>query len=239
MVKTKHKPGGRFAPIVVDRLSAGDVRSFVFSDNAEAQRWFAKVFSADIRSATQEFARAWNRYRALADAIALEKRPAEVLLFVHTALNSILTSFHLLVSGYPVPSGNLMRQFAECVAMALMCADKSLNVFDRYVANRRQFPIHKALDLVTQERISRSLQKKLHLDKQGYSEFIQVMKFYDTLSHASAMTLGHTFMFSQMGGLVLGSQAEETCPVQARDSHVRTLSSRYSSSCRSSRASSG
>src|ERR1035437_10197554 len=173
MVKTKKKPGSKITPIVVDRLTATDVRSLVFSDNAEAQRWFAKFFSADIRSTTQEFARAWNRYRALADEIAQEKRPAEVLLFVHTALNSILTAFHLLVSGYPVPSGNLMRQFGECVAMALMCADKSLSVFDRYVGNRRQFPIHKALDLVTQERISRSLQKNLHLDKQGYSEFIR------------------------------------------------------------------
>lgn len=216
MPKKERKSSGRSGPTIVDRLSVTEMRELVFSDNDEAQAWFAKVFSADIRSTIRDLTDAWNRYRALADEIAEQKRPAEVLLFVHVALNSIFTALHLLVSGYAIPAGNLMRQYAESVAMAMLCADESLDVFERYTSNRQQYPTHKALDLITREKVSRTLQKSLHLDKQGYAGFVSTMKFYDNLSHASAITLGYTFMFSKMGGLILGAQADPKKHAQYR-----------------------
>jgi hypothetical protein len=191
-----------------------DTRALVFGDNAVAQDWFARVFSADVRQCIAAVTKAFNRYKDLSDTIALEKRPATVTLFVHAAVNSVLTSLHLFVSGFPIPAGQLMRHFAECIAMAMMCSDPSCGVYELYAADRRNYPVHKSLDLVTQQRISKALQKSLNMDKENYSKFAKFMKFYDHHSHASALTLGYSMVFTVAGGLVLGSQVDPSKKAQ-------------------------
>lgn len=192
----------------MDRLTSPITRALVFTDNHDAQVWFAKVFSRDLREIIAAFTKAFNNYKDLSDTIALEKRPATVLLFVHTAINSVLSSLHLFVSGFPVSAGQLMRHFAECVAMAMMCADKSCGVYEAYIQDRETYPVHKSLDLITQQKITRALQKSLGINKEAYARFARMMKFYDHHSHASAITLSYSFIFRESGGLVIGSQVD-------------------------------
>jgi len=61
----------------------------------------------------------------LDQAVGTNRRIATVT-FVCTATDSLIPSVQLLLSGMPIPSGNLMRQHAEATAMALLCSSPDL-----------------------------------------------------------------------------------------------------------------
>ncbi len=75
------------------------------------------------------------------------KRSATVLYFSYGALNNLVISLRLLVSGYLASSGNLMRGFAEATAMMLLCSHPSINTLNQFWKNPNQFSMHNALDL--------------------------------------------------------------------------------------------
>jgi hypothetical protein len=103
-----------------------------------------------------------------------------------------------------------MRQFAEASAMAMLCADPTNGVFEKYQADRRHYPVHKSLDLVTTKRVAPSLQNLLGMDRERFQQFARDMRLFDHHSHASALSLSYLVMFTKRGGLVLGSQVDPT-----------------------------
>ena len=200
-----------------DVLKPSDVRALVFNTNAEPQAWFAKTFAGEIKRAIATLTVTFNEYRALGARVFEGEREATVMLFIHAAVNSLITSLHLFVSGLPIPAGQLMRHFAESIAMAMLCADTSLNVYEKYALNRRDFAVHKSLDMILRKDVAKSLAQSLRLDNEGYQKFAKVMRFYDNHSHASALTLAFSMMFSADGGLIVGSQVDPTKRDQYRN----------------------
>lgn len=179
--------------------SEADILAVVFSDHSRVRQQFRERLKPEIDEAISALAGAYRAYRRLEALIRLDKRAAYVLAFAYTALNSLLTSLHLLISGLPLPSGNLMRHYGEAIAMALLCSHPEINTYELLEQNSNSFAFHKSLDVVNRERN----RKLLEIDGPGWESFMEITAFYDRFSHASLFAVFAQFMFGQPGSLSL------------------------------------
>jgi hypothetical protein len=87
-----------------------ELRATVLDDNAEVRSLFEKHLGPEVNEALLGIASGYRGYRELEDKVVLDERAAYLEAHAFTALNSLITSTHLLVSGMIAPSGNMMRQ---------------------------------------------------------------------------------------------------------------------------------
>lgn len=182
--------------------SKADVRGLILSNHDSVRAQFVAQFGQEIDLIAANLADVLNGYRELDNSVGKNRRVAMVTAFVYAAANSLLTSSQLLVSGMLIPSGHLMRQHAEAVAMALLCSSPKLDVFERMDKNPKTFPVHESLTMVSRKR---SLQA-LAIDGKPWQEFVNISRFYDDLSHPSVLAVYSQFMFSNRGWLILGGE---------------------------------
>ena len=184
------------------RLSRAEIKAIVFSDNSNVHARFAAECGTEIDECIDQFTKTYGQFKDLEEKIRQDKRTATVLLFLYTAIDNVLTSLHLLISGFLAPSGNLMRHFAEAAAMALLCSHPKIDTFDRFYENPGKFPMHKVLDLVSRKKNV----DLLGLNKGGWEQFKEATRFYDKFSHASALSTASKLVFSTPGGLAMGGE---------------------------------
>jgi hypothetical protein len=182
-----------------------DVRALILSNHDSVRGQFVAQFGNEIDLISTNLADVLNRYRDLDNAVGKNRRIAMVTAFVYAAANSLLTSSQLLVSGMLIPSGHLMRQHAEAVAMALLCSSPKLDVFERMDKSPKTFPVHESLTMVGRKR---SIQA-LNIDGKAWQEFVNITKFYDDLSHPSVLAVYSQFMFAKRGWLILGGEFDQ------------------------------
>lgn len=148
----------------------------------------------------EETFKAYKAYKAIDDICSGDKRKSYVAGFLFSALNNLVSSFHLLISGFLVPSGNLMRQYFEAASVAILLSKKELRFFERLEKEGRKFPSHKALGYV-----GRHL-SKFNIRRNNWNEFERLYKFFDPHSHASPFSLAAACIdFSLIGNMFLGS----------------------------------
>jgi hypothetical protein len=176
------------------------VRATVFDDNAEVRSLFEKHLGPEVKEALLRIASGYRAYRELEDRVVLDLRAAYVEAYAFTALNSLITSTHLLVSGMIVPSGNMMRQYGEAIAMALLCSEPKLKVYERLKAAPKKYPVHKCIYLLGNKKV----QGTLGLNPKELAKFQRLSKFFGNYSHVSQLGLGSQFIFSKPGWLGLG-----------------------------------
>jgi hypothetical protein len=181
------------------------MRRIIVGSEPEVAEQYQRHFRAETDLAIKILAEAYSEFQRLGRQVAQEPRCATVQLFVHVSINSVVTSMHHLVHGYPIASGNMMRHFTEAIAMAMLCADERTGVYARYQANRAHFDVDSASDLLTRKVNKKFLTQSLGFDSDAWSTVRKQVKLYNKLSHASGPALGYQFLFDVTGGLVLGA----------------------------------
>jgi len=175
------------------------MRTLIISDHAHVRERFLEEFSGEIDEITATLTQAYSAYRRLEDKVRLDDRSAHVQAFAFTALNSLITSTNLLLSGLQLPSGNLMRQYGEASAMALLCSHPSIDVLARMRKDPHSFPYQNAIEIVGRKRNRRLL----GLKAPEWKTFGNIGKFYDRFSHASFFAIASQTMFGQPGMLIV------------------------------------
>ena len=156
-------------------------------------------------------------------------RSHRVYLFVHAAFNSVVSSTGLLVEGYPLASGHLMRHFGEATAMAMFCADPQSRVLEEFDQRPSEYRVDKSVDRVRRSGVSKRLRSLLGLDQDRWREFADITEFYDDFSHATAFSLAFHVTLSQPELLIVGAhfddakQAEIVTELKRRRSALDTL----------------
>jgi hypothetical protein len=182
-----------------------EVREMILGEPLATIAEFRSRFKKDL----EQFLKSWHRLYALLTSRAVEWQPGErrtaVATFLHSAAYSLNASAFVLVRGLPSPFGNLMRQYGEATAMALLCADPATGVLELYVADKKNYPYRKALQRVEESRTSAKLAKSLGLDAAAWASFKRITKFYDQHSHLSVITMGFAQRLSKENpGAVIG-----------------------------------
>jgi hypothetical protein len=100
----------------------------------------------------------------------------------------------------------MLRQHTEALAMALLCLDTTSGVFEQFVAEPAAYPVHKAPDRLRQARRAAALRRLIGFDTKAWAKILELTELYDSLSHASALSLAHTQLLGTENQTILGGE---------------------------------
>jgi hypothetical protein len=178
------------------------ISEFVLYGDKETKNHFIQNFGTEIEQFIKSIPQVYERITKLESTVPQTMRSAWAWMFLYYAFNNLVTSFHFLISGFIVPSGNLIRQYGESIAMALLCSHPLINVFDRFNSDPGKFPVHKALSIASQKQNARLL----NLNRGGWEGFQEITKWYDYYSHASPISIAHLHPFDKPDQMVIGCE---------------------------------
>lgn len=182
-----------------DELTKVDFRKLIFTSNTKVRKKFKEFFSHEIENFIEAVFVAFKAYKLFDEGCKGDEQKSWTAAFLFNAVSNLVNSFNLLISGYLVASGNLMRHFMESSAMAILVSSKGLGYFEEFAKGGNRFRVHKSLILV-----SRNL-SKLKVKRKSWDKFMKLKKFYDLSSHPSAFALASTFNFSRRGEVHIGA----------------------------------
>ena len=109
-------------------------------DDRHVKEDFKKHLNAEFGELAISLAKAWKAQLKL-DAVAnraMDMQCAIAAVIMHGVLDDILLSAKLFMSGKQIPSGHMMRQAAEGLFFAIMCASsKPLVVLEKKVGKQK------------------------------------------------------------------------------------------------------
>jgi hypothetical protein len=100
-------------------------------DNQEVRSQFISHFNEEIEAFIPTMASAYEAWQKYDTTVGTDRRRAYVAAFLFNALNNLLASMTLFISGYSIPSGNLVRQTLEAIFTAILCSCKKLQVYQQ------------------------------------------------------------------------------------------------------------
>lgn len=127
------------------------------------------------------------------------ERVAWTFQYLYMALNNAVVAARLLIEGYPVPSGAMIRQIPEAIAVALLFSSRDLPDFRNFISEPEQYPTHKAVHRLNQKKVRKALGVDSggpeELRSEGLQGLIDVVKTFDDMAHPSAGSAATTFMY--------------------------------------------
>src|SRR2546428_3743293 len=105
------------------------VRHAVFDSNTTVQDRFRSEFPAEIERAIAGITAAHRALDLFRSQLQGSNQMATIDLFFHSAVNSVLSSLHHLVSGYPIAAGKLVGPFTESGPKALLLFQSLIGEF--------------------------------------------------------------------------------------------------------------
>lgn len=176
----------------------------ICNSNIDIINEFSNHFSAEILNFAEEFAEGYKKYLEL-DRLATEiknKQRAWVVGLSYLLLENLLTSFKLFIMGFQVPSGNMMRQAIENVALATLCSadfeiiskktkktTKTIDFYQSFINDKPEAQSHKSiyyLELNCQ---------KLNIKQNAVDVLKKARKFFHNYSHPSQLSLANLISF--------------------------------------------
>ncbi len=172
------------------------ISKIVMEDNAAVRGEFLKHFDQEIAECVKSVAAAHENWQKFAATAGEHEQKNLVSLLIYYAINSLINSLTLLVNGYIVASGNLMRHAIEAVPTAILCSKGSATYYDKFRKNR--FPVHKAPERLLRRRTD------FNVKKQAVERLMKARKFYHRYSHPTPLSVTSVTPLGQEGDAYLG-----------------------------------
>jgi hypothetical protein len=168
---------------IKDKLSEYELRNIIFSNNDEVRKQYCDVFSSEIEKVIQYIYSAYDAYKKIENTFKREPRGSYVVAFLFNSIHSLIDSVSLLISGYLIPSGNLVRHSIESLAMAILISNKQLDVFGKFATDPDKFRTNQSLSLIE------SNKSKFNINTNGWAKFKEMRDFFHMHSHPSGLSL--------------------------------------------------
>jgi hypothetical protein len=170
-------------------------------DDSEVRGEYIKHFEQAAKGFAVSMAKAFMKWRSFDNDIKGDERRAHVSALVYVAITLHVSSMKVFLVGQTVAAGNLFRQVLECIALALLCSGKELDVLKRFMEDK--YSSKKAIHDVLQHH------KKLSLKGDALEVMRKSQDFYHKYSHVTKMTLAAAMSFSQEDGLYVGASFDD------------------------------
>jgi hypothetical protein len=187
-------------------LSDAVIIASLLDDNPLARAAFKQALGSELPPVISACLRAFRAVEACNHHPPVDTRLDQCRLFLHAAFNHVLSSTNLLVAGFPLPSGQLMRHFGESVAMLFLCLDPASGVLERYQADPRKYPADEAVARVRRPKQWARTKRLLDATDDGWEPFVVLDRLWGQFSHAGAFALGFQFKFADSGALIIGAE---------------------------------
>ena len=186
-------------------LTKQEMHEIIVGDNAESRNDFLTAFGCRIDPIAREATEAHRALEHLAHLSQPTDQTRAVFMFLHVALNSAISSTSILIEGYPLAAGHLMRHYAEATAMAMLCADPGSGVLEAYKMDPQRYPVQKALTRLLRHDVANRLRGLIGFNSKGWEVFSKISNFYDEFSHAGAFSMSFHFPLSKKGTVIVGA----------------------------------
>ncbi len=187
-------------------LTEAEMLDAIIGDNANERKAFLSSFRGTVVAIAKDAIRVHLRLERLGAVVVHHERIDYVLQFLHVALNNAITSTALLVEGYPLPSGNLMRQYGEATAMILLFLDHRSGVLEAYKRNPIKYRVDGALKQVDEQRgVADRLRRLLGFDQTRWRAFMEISRHYHGFSHAGAVSTIFHFPLDPPRRVIIGA----------------------------------
>lgn len=167
------------------------VLEVVLADDRSTRASFLEHFEPQARQFSRNTDVALGLWRKIDAAVSEGRPPTEeyacVAAITFASINLLIQSVQCFLGGQAIASGNLVRQSIESVAVAILCADQQLSV-------RREFMNQKYSSTGALNQVKRQA-KRLNVNGEAVETLIRAKRFYDKLSHPTALTLAHGIEF--------------------------------------------
>lgn len=111
-------------PPVLDFSKHSNVLAEIFENDEWVKKEFANHCIEELKEFSAAFSSAFKHYSQLMEANPDDNQRKVVTGFVHGVFDDLITSVKLLISGKLIPSGNLMRQALEGIAVSTLCSSR-------------------------------------------------------------------------------------------------------------------
>ena len=183
---------------------------------------FLQHFPKEILDFSEAYANAYKKHMELnyliKDTNILQKGYIAGLMYL--LCKNLLSSFKIFIFGYQVPSGNMMRQVIEGVALTILCSlhddiiiskgkkgIKTINFYESLISNKPEAQSHKAIHYLKLN------SEKIGINQKGIETLEKQRKFFHNFSHPSQLSLGTSISFQLPGKSYLGGSFDQ-CKIE-------------------------
>lgn len=192
-----------------------DIVYELFHDNKEIKDEFMNHFSKKILEFSKLFTKAYRRSEGLSEYTKKTSiQISYVIGLTYLLFDNIFSSMKLLIQGFLTPSGNLMRQAIETMAVIILCSTKndiyidrkktiSFNYFNSFYNDEPKAYTHKAIKYL-----------EINMDEigvtgKGITAFKEIKDFYNKYSHPSRLSLTSITSFTDPGKIYIGGSFDD------------------------------
>lgn len=119
----------------------------IHEDDIKIRNQFMNSFKDEVSAFIDGLTDAFYKWEEYNSTIDTDIRKAYVSAFLFNAIDSLTLSMKLFLSGYIIPSGNLLRYTIESLCLAILYSDESLPYYEKIKQNK--FPANTALNCVS------------------------------------------------------------------------------------------
>jgi hypothetical protein len=182
-----------------------EIKQFVgqelLGDDQAVRSQFISHFKEEIEAFITSMASAYEAWQKYDKTVGTDKRRAYVAAFLFNALNNLLASMKLFISGYSIPSGNLVRQTLEAIFTAILCSCKKLQVYQQI--DRNKFSTKDAGKMVLKH------SELLNIKKKSIQDAMKIYVFYHKFSHSTLLALAQNISFTSSGTIYVGPSFDD------------------------------
>ncbi|MEW6615711.1 MAG: hypothetical protein AB1401_09630 [Thermodesulfobacteriota bacterium] len=157
----------------------------IHEDDIKTRSQFMDSFKGEVSAFIDGLTDAFYKWEEYDSKIDTDIRKAYVSAFLYNAIDSLTLSMKLFLSGYIIPSGNLLRYTLESLCLAILCSDKSLPYYEKIEQNK--FSANAALNCVLKNA------EKLNIIKESIETLKGIYEYNHNYSHATLLSLYHIF----------------------------------------------
>lgn len=173
----------------------------ILEDDKDVKSEFIKHFETEATefiNAIVEAYRSWLKYDA---TIKGNRRRAFISALLFNSINNLSASMKMFISGYSIPSGNLVRQTIESICSAILCSSEKLSFYQQ--VEQDKFSSKNSVKHVLKH------SKKFRINRDAMVPLKKLYEFYHKLSHSSSLTLAHNMSLSNRGVIYIGPSFDE------------------------------
>ena len=193
---------------IINLAKPNEIIKELFHDNSEVLNEFSDKFSKELLEFAELFSEAYKKHLELDHLVedSQNEQRAYVSGLTLLLLDNLLTSVKLFILGYEIPSGNLMRQVIESVALAILCSLK--DKIQIPIKNNKTKDIHFYTSFINHKSEAKSFlaikyleanHDKLGINKDAIESLKKAQVFYHHFSHPGEMSLASMISYEKTG----------------------------------------
>lgn len=180
-----------------DKLSKKEIKNIILNkDCKNIQKRFVQMFKKEINVFIELSFDLHLLLVNLDKKYGKDIKKGYSLAFMNNAFQNIICSMSVYILGYPVPSGNLMRQFIESISMTILVINPNSKYFRKFKEKGTKYDVSKSPFIV------RDNAERLHINESSWYTLLKRRQFFNLLSHPSAFALTYIINFADGGGTI-------------------------------------